>query len=130
MPTGFSKALSWKPEQRSRRDSLVSNAPNPNPKLSHLSLFLDDVWDFSVEMKIPTLYRSDKCIEWNFKVNGEELFTAPKYSQVLLATKQLFHFLLRHSEEGPACKPASLIFCWQKLRAFIAYLAGRPRPIL
>lgn len=130
MPTGFSGVLSRKAKQSSRRDSLARNAPNPNPKVSHLSLFLDDIWDFAAEMKSPTRYGFDKCIRWDFKVKGDELFTAPKYSQILLATKQLFHSLLKHSQEGPACKPTSVTLWWQKLKPFIVYLVTRPRPIL
>jgi integrase len=130
MPSRFSKPISRKAIVKDLQVSQTGQESNLNPIVSQLSKFLDDIWDFALDMKNPSVYNKLKRISWGFNVKEEELFTDPKYHQLLFATKQLFHSLLRHTEEGPAQKPASLLHRWENLKIFIIYLATRPRPIL
>src|SRR5687767_5270735 len=127
MPEGSSVATLKKPKLKLTQ-ALLSAESVSNPKISLLSNFLDDEWDFTKEMKNPSKARYNKCIHWGFKVKGDELFTAPKYYTIRTATKQLFQAMLRHTEEGPAQKPVTVIIRWHRIRPFIVYLVTLPRP--
>src|SRR5690349_4744046 len=109
---------------RSKSRHAVLNAPesNLNPNVSQLSKFLDDVWDFAADMQIPSIHNLEKRISWGFKVKGEECFTAPKYAELLLSTRQLLRSLLQNTEEGPAQKPMSILHHWTCIKKLLTYL--------
>lgn len=125
MPTGFSK-----PTATPKLSSTSRHKSDPNPNVSQLSKFLDDVWDFAADMKIPSSPSLEKRISWGFEVREAELFTDPKYAGLQLPTKQLFYSLLQHTEEGPPQKPGSILTHWSFIKKLIMYLVTLPRPIL
>jgi integrase len=123
-------STSQKPKVKFRNAASDSQTSTFNPAVSQLSRFLDEVWDFAEDMTIPSVCNLQKRVSWGFRIKHEELFTDPKYKEMLCATRQLFHSLLQHTEEGPAQKPASILHYWSCLKQFLTYLASRPRPIL
>lgn len=109
---------------------ISSSSAEKNLRVSQCSRFSDDIWDFRHEMPIPSLTAGSKCVVWNFKIRGNQSFTAANYHSMLLAFRQLIYALLKNTPEGRGLKPASALRHYTCLKRFVSYLLTRPGPIL
>src|SRR3979409_300390 len=105
MPT-TSSTVANRTARRHSPSRLVGEYKTFNPQVSAESKLLDDEWDFTDEMKIPSLGKGDKLLRWGFQIKRSERFTNPKYARLMLPTRQFFYHLSKDGEEGPAQKPA------------------------
>ena len=101
-----------------------------NPRVSSISRFCDDVWDFSDENKNPATGRADKRICWSFTLPGGGLFTDARFRSLLTASKQFVYALRWRPIDTPSYSPASLRNLFRSLKRFIAHLVGYSNPVL
>jgi len=102
----------------------------PNPRVSLLSRFRDDVWDFSKENRNPAAGSAAKRVSWPFRMPGGRLFTDPPFHSLLTASKQFLYAQRWHPLDEAPLAPLSLHDRLRFLRQFITHLVGYPHPIL
>ncbi|MCI0558451.1 MAG: site-specific integrase, partial [Nitrososphaera sp.] len=99
--------------------------PNENSRVSALSFFSDDIWDFSTEVGDTSLPLTKKVIRWKFETaKGHHSFD-PEYWLMLLALKELAYWLLFGPNQN---KPVTVAAWFIRLKMFVRFLAERPCP--
>ena len=97
-----------------------------NTRVSSLSVFSDNQWNFFNEIGAPSLSKSRKVIHWKFATTGQRHSLEPDYRLMLIALKQLAYLLLFGSQP---CKPITLVGRCFRWKVFVRFLAERPYPI-
>src|SRR5688572_8938158 len=97
-----------------------------NTRVSSLSVFSDNQWNFFNEIGAPSLSKSRKVIHWKFATTGQWHSLEPDYRLMLIALKHLAYLLLFGSQP---CKPITLVGRCFRWKVFVRFLAERPHPI-
>lgn len=100
--------------------------PQANVRVSALSVFSDNTWDFTAEIGNKSLTISDRAINWKFKVTQERDSLDPAYETMLLALKQLAYAMLF------LVQPRKCVFVIRvitRLKTFVQFLSKGEHPI-
>jgi integrase len=100
--------------------------PQEDARVSALSVFSDDRWDFTTEIGDVSLSIPDKTINWKFKVTDDRDSLHPAYATMLLALKQLAYAMLFLDKPR---KCVTVVRNIARLKPFIRFLSEGERPI-
>ena len=99
-----------------------------NPRVSAVSRFDDDVWDFSNEDGNPA--RADRKICWSFRTSQGTLFTDPQFQSLLIGFKQLIYALRWHPIDSAPFGVSALCSLFRLGKLFVDHLLAYPMPVL
>jgi hypothetical protein len=122
--------------RRSARASAARVALKPiasssgNPEISLASRFQDEVWDFSNEIRNPTIEKSSKLIRWSFVTPDRGRFTDPRFRMLRHSFKQFIYALLWHPVDEPPFAASAAQQIFNRTTLFIQHLLSYPHPIL
>lgn len=90
-----------------------------------VSIFHDDLWDFSPHIENKNCKRSDKEINFSIPLN-KGCLTSPVYSTLLHSVKGFLYSRLSrpHPRSGKTIKPRTLVGIWFRLRPLIVWMAA------
>ena len=101
-----------------------------NPQVSTISLFHDDIWDFSKENQNPASDRSAKRMSWAFETPDGSRFTKPRFRQMLIAFKQFLFGLGWHPINAAPLSASTLISVFRQTKRFVLHLLKYSNPVL
>ena len=107
-----------------------SGSDRDNPRVSAVSRFDDDVWDFSNEDKNPARSSTDTKVCWSFRTPQGGLFTHPRFKFLLTGFKQFIYALRWHPIDSAPFAVSALISTFRRAQRFVHHLLAYPTPVL
>lgn len=119
---------------RAQKDKLIVpqlvGSNGENPRVSAVSSFHDDVWDFTNEDGNPARSSGEKKIRWSFRTPDGGLFTDLPFKCLLAAFKQFIHALRWHPIDSAPFGPSALCSMFTRTKRFVDHLLTYPNPVL
>jgi len=100
----------------------LNGSDGENPKVSAVSRFDDDVWDFSNEDENPARSRTDTKICWSCRMPQGGLFTDPRFKSLLTALKQFIYALRWHPIDSAPFGVTALCCMFRLGKQFVDHL--------
>ncbi len=101
-----------------------------NPEVSLVSRFRDDVWDFSNEIRNPTIEKGSKLIRWAFGTPDGGRFIDPPFRHLLHSSKEFIYSLLWHPVDEPPFAASAARQLFNRLVFFVQHLLSYRHPVL
>jgi integrase len=101
-----------------------------DPKVSAVSRFDDEVWDFTNEDENPARSHTDTRICWSFRTPQGVLFTSPRFKSLLTGLKQFIYALRWHPIDSAPLAVSALICTFRRAQRFVHHLLAYPTPVL